>query len=215
VFGGLGALLLQFGLLKGVALWQLWPIALAWGGFLKLIGASYRGSRFWGLLMIAAGAIVEAHYFGILPWHWSAIWPLLVILLGVRVLTRSLFGRPPVPFACQAGEAGPALDLQVTLGGRQDNFDGRPFSGGTVRCTLGGYELDLRGAEMVGDEAIIEFDVTMGGVELRVPRTWRVEVDSSPVMAAVENHTTCSDPSVAKRLIVRGRVVMGGVEIRN
>ncbi len=216
VLGGGAALLMHFGVLKGIALWKLWPLALVWVGVLKLVRPGHWSRRLSGLVMLAVAAVAQAHYLGYLHWHWNAIWPILVIGLGVKLLLRSHFHpRRSGAFPAAPSDLGGNFELEVMLGGRQDTFDGRPFSGGVVRCTLGGYELDLRGAQMVGEEAILELDVTMGGVELRVPRNWRVDVESSPFMAAVENHTSCSDPTTAKHLIVRGRVVMGGVEIKN
>jgi hypothetical protein len=54
VFAGIGALLLQYGLLRGLALWQLWPVALGWGGFLKLVRPGHWGRRVVGLATSAS-----------------------------------------------------------------------------------------------------------------------------------------------------------------
>jgi hypothetical protein len=229
ILGALG-LLRQNGMLPDLEAWKFWPLIPIWVGLTKLLFR--RGSHRWGGIMpLTVGLAFGAHYLGYLPWHWGQIWPALLVLLGVQILLRSLFGRPAWERGRRAHSAraagrdmfprkitsqgGPRLVAEILFSGAREQFEGRDFEGGSIRCTCAGYELDLRGARMLGNEAILEIDIQLSGVEMRVPRGWRVEIEVSPVMGAIEDQTTWMDTTEAKRLIVRGRLFMGGVEIKN
>jgi predicted membrane protein len=79
---------------------------------------------------------------------------------------------------------------------------------------MGGVMLDLRKARMTG-EAVLDVFAMWGGVELQVPESWAVDVRVTPLLGGVEDRTRpATDPS-APRLVLRGTVLMGGVEIKN
>lgn len=79
---------------------------------------------------------------------------------------------------------------------------------------MGGCEIDLRNAEMAEDSAVIDAFVTMGAVELQIPTNWEVAIEGTPIMGAFENKTAVPvEPK--KRLIIKGTVVMGAVEVMN
>ena len=80
-------------------------------------------------------------------------------------------------------------------------------------------ELDLREAAIAGDEAFLDLSVVMGGIEIRIPRTWRVASELSPVLGSVED-ATHPDPDAPgterkPRLVLRGSVAMGAVTLTN
>ena len=79
---------------------------------------------------------------------------------------------------------------------------------------MGGCEIDLRNAEINGDAAIDVFAM-WGGIEIRVPENWTVIGRVTPLMGGFEDHTRAPQAASAHRLIVRGMVIMGGVEIKN
>ncbi len=220
VLFGVAALLMQYGMMPSIALWKLWPLIFVWKG---LLSTTEPRKRIGGLSWLVLGAAAQAYYLDYLPLEWRVLWPALAIVAGLRIMSGAIARRRWTTRhhiehsgTHEHMDQSENLSLQVdlVLGGREDKLEGREFAGGRVSCTLAGYELDLRGAHMVGDEAVLHCDITMGGVELRVPRSWRVEVDSSPILGGIENNTQCSEPE-AKRLLVRGHVVMGGLEIRN
>jgi len=88
------------------------------------------------------------------------------------------------------------------------------FRGGSATAVLGGISLDLRDALMEGDEATIEISALMGGVDIRVPRSWTVVNRVGAVLAGVDDHTRPSGDS-NKRLIIEGTVLLSGLDIKN
>jgi hypothetical protein len=211
---GVGYLLDHFGMLCGLRPWQVWPALPIWAGLLHLFGARRGGERVWGLLLLAFGAAFGAHYLDLFPFDWKLVWPILLIVAGLMFLVG---GTCRSRRRLEVGESSASrLDVQTTAGGREDRVDAQDFSGGRVRCRLGGYKLDLRRAEIGGEEAILDLDIVMGGVEICVPTHWRVRAEVSPIMGGLEDKTRPDDSGqAAKRLVLRGTVVMGGVEIKN
>lgn len=90
------------------------------------------------------------------------------------------------------------------------------FGGGKVAALMGRVDLDLRGAAMAGDEAVVEVDVMMGQVVLRIPDDWMVVSDEMvEALGAADVRTARPEAQPARRLVLRGKVLMGKVEVRN
>jgi hypothetical protein len=79
---------------------------------------------------------------------------------------------------------------------------------------MGGVGIDMRDASITEVDAVIDVFVWAGGIELMVPEDWVVVSKVVPIMAAYEDATKPKADS-RKRLIVRGLVLMGGVEVKN
>ena len=99
------------------------------------------------------------------------------------------------------------------LGGVERRNSSSAFRGGKASAVMGGVDLDFRDSIMEGDEAKIEVSAIMGGVDIRVPRTWNVINRVVPILGGVDDHTSPRDAK--KRLIIEGTVLMGGLEIKN
>ena len=80
---------------------------------------------------------------------------------------------------------------------------------------MGGCEIDLRRAAIAADEAVIDVFAFWGGIELRVPETWHVVGRVTPLMGGYEDKTSQVQQAGGKRLVIRGLVVMGGVNVKN
>jgi hypothetical protein len=197
---------------QGMSPWYVWPAIVAWAGLLHLFGARRAGEWLWGLLLLVGGTVGQLIYLDLLPFSWEFLWPMLLILAGVGFLLANLLGRrrPDGP------TSGPdRIGVKVTMGERKERFEGRAFKGGTVHCVMGGYTLDLRGTLPDEEPAALDVDVFMGGVVIYVPLDWKVEVEATPFMGGIEEKHARTATPAARRLVLRGRVVMGGVEIRN
>jgi predicted membrane protein len=99
------------------------------------------------------------------------------------------------------------------LGGIERKYDSSTFRQGEAEAFMGGIDLDFRDATIEGDEARLDVTAVMGGVTIRVPRTWKVENRVVSVLGGVKNRANSSDAN--KRLVIEGTVLMGGLEIDN
>jgi hypothetical protein len=88
---------------------------------------------------------------------------------------------------------------------------------------MGGTTLDLRQAVIPpGEEAVIDVVALMGGCEIAVPASWTVATPIVPVMGGVEDkrlpplpvpHDSGAPPP--PRLVIRGFLMMGGIQIKS
>lgn len=141
-------------------------------------------------------------------------------------LTRDLAPLAPVPMAPPAPTQLPD-QTRVTVRTRAKNF--YALMSGVVRrgawtvparirafACMGGVGLDLRDATLTAPVTEIYVFAVMGGVEIIVPPTVRLESDGFAIMGGFEDQLTepaSADPN-APVVRVRGIAVMGGVEAR-
>jgi Domain of unknown function (DUF1707)/Cell wall-active antibiotics response 4TMS YvqF len=84
----------------------------------------------------------------------------------------------------------------------------------TAIAFMGGGDLDLRRAELDGDEITITVVAIMGGYDLYVPDTIDVDLDDVAIMGG--NDLRGSDapaPPGAPRVLVRAFSLMGGIDV--
>jgi hypothetical protein len=152
-------------------------------------------------------------------------WPVLLIGLGLFLLVNRTVWHFNMGRYCRDGYAGAyqsgggyRVRESAVFGGGKRRINAQDFTGGKIEAVFSGYEVDFRDAGMQGDTAILKVDVVFGGAELRIPETWSVVVQGNGVFGAFSDTSRQPDPARtpnAKRLIVKGSAVFGGVEIRN
>jgi hypothetical protein len=137
-------------------------------------------------------------------------------LLGAGAIVAAAIYLSESPNAATSGLTGEAsFRTSAILAGREQKNSFEAFLGGEVNAFMGGVEIDLRSSSMEADEATIEMFVMMGGINIRVPSEWRVVNEMNLLMGGIEDKSEVPADTAAKRLVLRGNVVMGGVEIRN
>ncbi|MBZ5500813.1 MAG: DUF5668 domain-containing protein [Acidobacteriia bacterium] len=219
-------------------------IIIFWG--VKIVVHAHGGSgQIWGALVIFVGATSVANELGLLHIHIASLWPLGLIAFGVWKLldatgsippgprpsegqdwgekVRSSFnpaeGQAPSEPAVPAAEVGDSeFNQTVILSAFKRRVTSQHFKYAKVGVVLGGFNIDLTGANMDGDRAVIHVDSVFGGGEIRVPDTWKVTLEAGAVGGAFvdETYPRPADASApVKQLIVRGAVVFGGVIIKN
>jgi hypothetical protein len=187
-----------------------WPVALILIGFTKALegrgGAGFIAAMLW----VSAGAWLLLHNLGLLRVSVWEFWPLLLVVLGASLVWRGLSGRSG---SSAAGDSESALSGLAIMSGVVRRSNAQEFRRGDLTAVMGGCEVDLRGAS-IKDEAVIDVFAFWGGIEIRVPEDWTVTGRVVPFMGAFEDKTRPPKES-SKRLVVKGFVVMGGVEVKN
>jgi LiaF transmembrane domain len=91
------------------------------------------------------------------------------------------------------------------------------FRFGKVSAIFGGFHLDFTGADIEGNQAVLQIEAVFGGGEIRVPPGWRVSITAHEIAGAFSDETY-SHPGAAapaKVLLIHGTAVFGGVVIKN
>ena len=187
-----------------------WALIFAVAGLLKIFQSPNQTGRGWGFLLLAAGVAIECEHLGYYRIHLDRTWPVFVIAAGVILLLRA--------YHCTTTESSgilsPHLNVFAVLGGGEYRIRAKNFRGGDLVAFMGGFDVDLREAEIEGDEAVITVNALMGGGVIRVPETWGV---SMRVAAFMGGHSLKAREGVqpTKTLVVKGVAIMGGIEVRN
>ena len=186
-----------------------WAIVFILGGLVKLVQACDSGGRLWGLLLLAAGVAIELNALGRFNIHLDRTWPVFVIAAGLVLIWRAY--QQPME---SNGALSPHLNVFAILGGGEYRIKAKDFRGGELVAFMGGFDVDLREADIEGNEASINVNCLMGGGVIRVPETWAV---SMRVAAFMGGHSLKAreGAQVQKTLIVKGIAIMGGIEVRN
>ena len=104
------------------------------------------------------------------------------------------------------------------MSGLDQKITTRNLRGGELTAVMAGMELDLRDAEMAGEEVELEIFALMSGITLQVPVGWEVINEVMAVAGAVEDKTAGPGDrggESPRRLVLRGTAVMAGVEVKH
>lgn len=211
-------LLDRMGIVQGWDVLKYWPLALVAAGAFNLVNA--RESRAWSVLLIVAGGVLSLRPLGVADLGFRDLWPVVLIAAGAFLLWTSVQGRRGVSLgSCGQQDISSAdLDELAVLGGGERRIVTADFRGGRVRVIFGGWDIDLSRASMKTSEAYIEVNCIFGGVDLRVPEDWDVTVRAVALLGGISDNTGHPRPEQltgAKRLIITGLVVFGGLDLKH
>lgn len=204
---GVAFLLDQMGNVELHDLWEWWPTLIIVGGI-----ATLADRQLSGIIWIIIGGLLLAPRLGLGYLGLGevlALWPLTIAAAGLALLVQGFRPAPKDLF----GDRSRGFRAIAFMSGNAPAIGARDFLGGDAIAVMGGCDIDLRNAEIRGDEAVIDVLAFWGGISLRVPREWTVVSRVTPILGGMDDRTEGS--TNGKRLIVRGSAIMGGVEVKH
>jgi predicted membrane protein len=239
---GIALALDRLGVVQAHHAMRFWPAVLIVFGLTVMQRGSHGAVT--GLLLIIVGTWLLLNTLGIVSMQvWEFLWPLILVVIGARIMMRS--GRmrsrtrndPPSfdqgstasqpnnpsqpytpvapPTAAATANASDHASVFSVLGSCRRRWGKAVFRSAEAVCVMGGFELDLRDALMGAEgTAQIELFVIMGGLHVLVPQNWTVISNVVPILGGIDDKTR-TNSSTTQQLILRGTVLMGGVEIGN
>ena len=191
-----------------------WPVVFIAIGAVKLWDSQNTGGYLVGGAFITVGVLMILHRMGYIYFSMRTMWPLILIAMGGFVIVKALTRRKHGAVLPDAGEGSDSVvDITAIMGGFERRIVTQDFRGGEITAVMGGCELDMRDSSIKG-EAVINVFAVFGGISIKVPRDWTVILHGTPIMGGFEEKTNAPADN-AKRLIVKGYAIMGGVEVRN
>lgn len=208
---GVALLLDSLGFFYAERLTRFWPVVMIAIGLKVLFEAARTGRWVGGAVVTLLGCIFLGNELEVFDIGVGELWPLFIILAGLGILSRGFSGK--------ANGAEASTDERVShfgiLCGLSPKVASQQFKGGELNAFMGGVELDLRDADLGEDEAVIVVFALMGGIGILVPRDWTVNSYVTPLMGGMEDKADRSESDPAKRLTIKGFVMMGGIEVKN
>jgi predicted membrane protein len=172
-------------------------------------------------------------------------WPIAFVLFGVTLVIQSFQRPSAAPAARRQDTGlGPVIALVIFSAFMWNGFSHREitradssertsvvalmsrhqqvsnaavFRGAEMTTIMGRADLDLRTTTVApGEEAVIHVFTVMGGSTIRVPEGWQVDLRATPVLGgARDRRRDKGGVAGAPRIIVRGFIMWGGLDIRS
>jgi predicted membrane protein len=217
IVAGVLALLGNLHLLAIGDLADYWPTLFCLAGVLHLMRSRHVAGVLFSLALLLLGAGLTLQNLGVIHHAMGLILPLFLILAGVAVIARGLR-----PGAARCGRGDPVservehdgrVNMNVTMSGAAMRCDAADFQGGELRAVMGAIELDLRQASLSA-QAVLRVFAVCGGIHIRIPPDWTLQLHVAPVLGGVEDKTV-PPAGGGKVLRLEGEVIMGGIQIKN
>jgi|GEM_PF-89024 Uncharacterized protein involved in response to NO len=108
------------------------------------------------------------------------------------------------------------IDQNSVFGDKEYVVLDEVFQGGDINTVFGGMTVDLRSSSLKEGDTYLEVNVVFGGITVYVPNDWFVEFRLENVFGAIQDKRRMGEiTEPSKRLIIVGKCVFGGGEIRN
>lgn len=225
---GLGFLLEQFEIITfSQAFSTYWPSILILIGLSGLF--SKRSSKFGNVLLIIFGSLMQVNRLNLVDMNvYRLFWPIILIMLGLQIIfsrkSITIDTKNSARVNVKSKDKYKDFSKNITMensinefalmSGIETNNQSQEFRGGRATAIMGGVVIDLRGAKLHNNQAIIDATSIMGGIEIFVPDNWRVEMSGTPILGGWSNKTrTNTDPN-APVLRIKCFVMLGGVEVK-
>lgn len=153
------------------------------------------------------------------------VWPIALILIGVFILLkprkhkyRRFYKGDAFMYSESNGSVtgDDEIEASAIFGAVKRTILSKNFKGGKISSVFGGAKINLMQSEIQGT-AVLYLETIMGGTELIVPSNWDVKQEISAVMGGIEDKRPTMHVSIDpnKVLVLKGSVVMGGIEIKS
>jgi len=186
-----------------------WPIVLIIIGVGEIAAYSFYNGVFW----LIAGIIIGLFTTKIVDYSgniWEIIWPVIIILLGLRFIFRPAF-RAKI-----SNEEDGFVGATAVFGGSTKKIGSKNFKGSSVNAIFGGAKLDLRDATIAREGAVIDVSAIFGGVEILVSKKTPVRMNAIAIFGGHEDKRNVSDlDENLPAITINGEVIFGGIEIKD
>jgi predicted membrane protein len=210
IAGGLLFTAANLGFVQVREVWRFWPLVFVAIGLLRLVSRNFLA----GFIFIGVGTLLLLREFDLVWFRLSMLFPLIFVLVGLNIVAEHWRRRSPPP----AGDGAPGGTVSewAIFGGGKRRIQTQDFRGGQANAMFGGFEIDLRDAQMAGDSAAIDVFCFCGGGEIRVPESWNVSLKAVAIFGGQDDKTRPPAPGVPhKELLVTGFILFGGLGVKN
>jgi hypothetical protein len=187
-----------------------WPIVIVALGISHL--ASGHKVAFGPVLVTLIGLALLAGTLQLVPGGtFALVWPLVLVAIGLSIVLHRSDG------GLHSASDENHLDLSVAFSGINQVSHASRFQSARLNALFGGIVLDLRQARLDPDGATISATATCGGIEVRVPTGWNVEISGTPIFGGYDSKALEDEvpPPDAPRLRIDVVAICGGLSVKH
>jgi len=173
--------------------------------------------KFFGIMFSLAGLVLL--YDNVYGVEVITTWPVLFTALLSSIGLSIIFGKHYSTKSCDKhydkvindkDEDNVRVDVKFGSSIKYVNSDS--FKEANINCSFGSIAIYFNDAKIKGDNATINLDASFSGVELYIPKEWKVinNVDSN--LAGIEEKNN-NNSITSKTVTITGRVSFAGIEI--
>lgn len=206
-----GAILMagNFGWVRAADVLGYWPLILVALGGVMWLRAVDSSARFSAAVVGLIGVwLTAARLFHLPGLSVRLIWPLALVSLGAAMISRAWRQHTNA-----LGVSDQTISDFAFWSGIERKISSPLFRRADFTAVMGGIQADLSQAS-IGGEAVIDVFIVMGGLEIRVPPDWVVSNQVVAVMGGASDRST-GTKDAKNRLIIKGFVLMGGIEVKS
>ncbi len=192
----------------GEVIGQWWPLIIIAVGVMQL--AERPRAPTGPLIVITVGALLLGTRLDVLPDRvWRYMWPVGLILVGLTLVLRRGLGTGA------GSDPAEVVSTSAFFSGSAVISTAARLRGGSATAAFGGVTLDLRQAHLDPAGATLNVSALCGGVEVLVPRGWRIVTSGTPIFGGLENNADAAPAADAPTLRVDATVLFGGIEVKH
>jgi hypothetical protein len=186
-----------------------WPVAIIAIGAVQL--AEQPRAPVGPLIVVGVGVILLLTQLDVVEDDvWRFVWPIALVLVGLFFVLR----RPGATGA--AGRPEDVVRTTAFFSGSDIVSTSQRFQGGSATAIFGGVTLDLRQARPDPEGATLAVTAVFGGVDIIVPRGWRVQSKGTPIFGGFDNKADApAEDAEAPTLTVDMTALFGGTEVKH
>ncbi len=209
---GLGFLLDQFNIISfNNIISNYWPIILIVVGGLGFLNK--KSSKTINIILIVLGLLFQARNLDLIDINiYRIFWPMILIIIGIRILLQR--SNKDSKSYNQNISSEDYIDEFAIMSGLETNIESQEFKGGKITSIMAGVELDLRDSKLYNNEATLNINALMSGVEIYVPENWKIKHNGTPILGEFSNKKRYKEDSEAPILNINFSVIMGSIELK-
>ena len=211
---GVILLLDQLHLAEAAQLLRYLPVFPLLLGLMLLTGVGFRRQVAGGVVLCTVSTFLLLRALGVLSVHLWMLWPVALIAVGGWLVVAAVRG-PASRDGEKVEKSASTIEAFALWSGSTRKVVSEDFRGGEVTAIMGGHEIDLRPARTASGPAVLDLFIWWGGVEIKVPTDWKVTNEALVIMGGVDDKTRTPEGEVRGHLVLKGAIIMGGVEVKN
>ncbi|MDD6880914.1 MAG: LiaF-related protein [Firmicutes bacterium] len=218
-----GIILIVIGLALAGNIFNLFRIHIFFDGWWTLfiiipsiIGITNEGPKTGNIISLIVGILLFLACRGLFDFAiiWKLLLPIIIVGIGISMIFKDVFNKEVSEKITSLNKnMGSDNDFAATFSGQDINFDGENFKGANLNAVFGSLKMDISDA-IIEDDVVINATSIFGGIDIFVPKGYKVKIKSNSIFGGVSNNKKNSADNDAHVIYINATCMFGGVEIK-